>query len=50
MCGTEIAGGVRNVYMYDCVLREQTRLSVLKLVVHEEVLWRIYMWNGCGLM
>ena len=39
--------------MYICrivFLREQTRLSVLKLVVHEEVLWRIYMWNGCGLM
>ena len=50
VCGTEIAGGVRNVYMYDCVFEGTDQASVLKLVVHEEVLWRIYMWNGCGLM
>lgn len=50
VCGTEIAGGVRNVYMHDCVFEEQTRLFVLRPVVHEEVLWRIYMWNGCGRM
>lgn len=50
MCGTEIAGGVRNVYMYDCVFEGTDQAFRFKLVVHEEVLWRIYMWNGCGLM